>query len=91
MQFKGATMSLEVKEWVSFEGGYIDFEGNHIPTNMYFEHKDTGEIVQMDNDLEEVWDCSDESIDWDDAWHFFRQHVGGIERTTNKAFWEQQK
>jgi hypothetical protein len=45
----------------------------------------------MDNDLEEVWDCSDESIDWDDAWHFFRKHVGAIETTTNKAFWEQQK
>ena len=45
---------MEVKEWVSFEGGYIDFDGNRIATNMYFEHKDTGEIVQMDNDLEEV-------------------------------------
>jgi len=82
---------MEVKEWVSFEGGYIDFDGNRIATNMYFEHKDTGEIVQMDNDLEEVWDCSDESIDWDDALDFFWKNVGAIETTTNNAFWEQQK
>jgi hypothetical protein len=85
-------MNLKANEWVSFEGGYIDFDDNKIACNVYFQNESTGDFVQMDNDLEEVWDSNNDSLMANMfALEWFRDNQHAIKTVTRDGYWEEQK
>jgi hypothetical protein len=83
-------MEFKAQDWISFKEGYIDFDGNKIESNIYFENKETGELFRIDIEFEEGTGNEDEFLsaevlDW------FWKNEGSIKSEFRKEFWQQQK